>query len=300
MRKSSLIIIFLFIAFMFLIPPKQQVENIEIESLPLRQCGDGSTPEDPLNITVDQYYGNSWVHNWSTYFETYSVRYLQIHLVENEIYFLYLKDAYLYWDIELYNDSLYTELLGVPYAVTGCSIWRRYMTFSPNRTGYYYLIFYKDGLQTNPSFIVLQAKPYIINTSKVVLISPPTIPVRVFHIDLLEGNYTCNQEVLYAVKERGWNYVVMSDDYGFFPKNNLFNMPACTLTLIFEDACEFELTYYLPVNEDPPDNETSPDNSTDNPTNPDGFGGLLSGMTPIFGVGLMVGILAICLMKKKK
>ena len=255
--------------------------------------GYGDIISDPYRLDLDTYYGENWTDFWVDN----DIRYLSVLLETNEIYYIYYESA-MFWDLELYYDPLYEYLLGTPYTVPGGKILREYLTFSPNSSGYYYIKLYQSGGINTLRIAVLQAEEYTINTTELVLISDPTHPIHVFQADLPEGNYTCSHDTLYAKVERGWNYAVLDVSYGTLPDNDLFIIQNGSYALIIEESCQFTLTCYLPANESPP--EEPPDDPGDNSTDDVSNTGVFDNMTPIFGVGVILGILVICKIKSKK
>lgn len=282
-----------FVFFLILLFPLTQRPNmVSIEiNLSIETSGDGSDPAYPYKLQLNTYYGE----NWTEYWVDYDIRYLTIRLFADEIYYIYHESS-LFWDIELYNDPLYLYLLGTPYTVPGGKIMRKYLTFSPNRTDYYYIKLYQSSSPSNVRLGVLQAEQYTVNISELVLISDPTYPIHIFQADLPEGNYTCSHESLYAKVERGWNYVVLDVSYGTFPENELFNLQAGSYTIIIEESCIFTLTYFAPPDTTPPE---EPGNGTDNNQTDTSIDSLFINMTPIFGIGAILGILVLYKVKKK-
>ncbi len=291
-KKSFIIIISFLIVLIVLLPNIQKTlfgKRI-IDNHPLNSDGYGDIPENPYKLDLDTYYGENWTDFWLDY----DIRYLSVRLEADEIYFIFLESC-IYWDLELYFDPLYTQLLGTPYTVFGHAF-REYLTFSPNTTGYYYIKLYQSSGFTSLRLAVLQAEQYTINTTEIVLISDPTIPIRIFQVDILEGEYRCSHDPLYAELDRGWNYVVLPPSYDTFHKDLRFDMQAGSLAIIIEESCLFTLTGYLPPNETPPED---PPNGTGN--DPTGLfpNDLLSNLTPVFGVGVLLGLLVLYKIKKK-
>ncbi len=263
-------------------------------------CGDlqpftiqgwGNDPSDPYWIETDIYYGA----DWGSFFGTYEIRYIAFSAVENEIYFIYIDPA-IWWDLELYDDPNFTILLGTPYSVSLGQVFREYLFFSPNRTGTYYLKLYQTTSITDLSLAVLTAKPYSLNTSKIVTIGEQYQPIQVFQIDVDEGNFSVTHDTLYATITRGWNYVVLEDAYNKFPLDCVFTLETGSYGILIEESCEFMLTSY------PPTNGTSqselPDTPPDNATDPVGSTSFLDDVSPIFGIGVLIGILVVYKVKK--
>ncbi|MFX1293379.1 MAG: hypothetical protein ACFFD2_00775 [Promethearchaeota archaeon] len=254
----------------------------------------GNNSSNPFPINVDTYYGDTW----GEYFDLYDVRYLTFNVQKDEIYFIYL-DSEMWWDLELYDDSNYTILLGTPYPVAIGGMFDEYLLFSPNRSDTYYLrLIQTSGFNFGIELAVLTANLYSINTSKLIIIGESYNPIQIFQVDLEAGNYSASYDALYAVIERGSNYVVFEEAYRKFPTEGTFSLDAGSYGIIFEESCEFTLTYYPLLNETPPDNppnEPPPKNDTDT----EGIGSFLDRITPLFGIGVIIGILVVYKVKKK-
>ena len=244
-------------------------------------AGDWENSTDPFHLDLNAYY---------TLPSGRDISYATFSVMARGIYFIYLGSP-MFWTSELYNNSDYTLLLGIPYSPPYSM--SKYMIFSPNHTGNYYLKLYSDYF--SGEIAILTAIPYIVNTSRLLIISPETNPVEVLQVELLEGNYSAPSFTIYTKVDRGWNYVVLPEMYGTFG-SELTHLTNGSYSLIIDESCNFRLTGYLPSirNETPPP-PPPPDNGTDtNQGNP-----ILNGITPLFGIGVLVGLCALYKFKKR-
>jgi hypothetical protein len=245
--------------------------------------GDGSNMSDPLLIETDVFQAYEFSQE-----ETY----LTFYVKANEIYFIFL-DSF-WWSAELYDNAGYTILLGTPYTVPGGTIFQKYLFFSPNRTGLYYLKLYKSPVTSTITLAILTVDPYTLNTSEIVTVGYGFHPIQIFQCDLAAGNYTASYDALYARITRGGNYVVLPNKYGTFP-TDLFPLANGSYGIVLEESCEFCLTYYVPQNATPPPEDPPGENDTNTSTT----GSFFDGITPVFGVGVLIGILVLYKLKKK-
>ena len=218
--------------------------------------------------------------------------YLTFQACANEIYFIYLSSVW--WNAELFDNAGYTILLGIPSTVPGGSIFQQYLFFSPNRTGAYYLKLYKSPVTSTITLAVLTAEIYTCNTSEIVTVGYGFHPIQVFQCNLSAGIYAATCDALYARITRGANYVVLPSQYGTFPEER-FTLENGSYGIILEASCVFCLTYYVPPNATPPPEDPSGENDTNTSTT----GSIFDGITPIFGVGVLIGILVLYKLKKK-
>jgi hypothetical protein len=241
---------------------------------------------NPYHLNLDVYY---------TLDGYYDVCYAAFPAVAKNIYFLSL-GSYIFWDLELYNNSAYSTLLGTPYSLPYPmgNLMEKYALFSPNQTKLYYLKLYcSSGF--DGKLAVLTAAPYTVNTSQLIVISEESNPIAVLQVDLIQGNYSTSGSTLYARIERGWNYVLLPENYGTLSSRATY-LPNGSYSLIIEASCNFRLSGYvfLKGNQTPPP-PPPPDNRTDtNQGNP-----ILNGVTPLFGIGVLVGLCALYKFKKK-
>lgn len=244
-------------------------------------AGDWSNIQDPFHLDLNTYY--TLPSDSAICYATFSVR-------AREIYFIYLSSP-LFWDSELYNNSDYTGLLGTPYSLPYSMVY--YMIFSPNHTGNYYLKLYSTyGIG---KLAVLTALSYTINTSRLIIISSETHPLELLQIELLQGNYSASSKATYAKVERGWNYVVLPEMYGVFD-SKVIPLTNGSYLIIIEESSNFCLTGYVPsLRNETPALSPLPANNSDT-----GQGNsILNGVTPLFGVGVIVGLYVLYKFKKK-
>lgn len=250
-------------------------------------AGDGTSPESPLAIELNQVY--------STWDDTY----YSFNVIINTTYYLYY-DHQMFWTPILFDDPSFTpaHLLGEAYTVSGSDPFQRYLIFSPNRTGTYYLQMVEEIDLSTVNFAVLTPEVYTINTSRLIIIAEQITPVKLLGINLESGNYSCSMEVLYAQISLGLNYVIFPEAYDILPKTVISYITAGYFLFIIEESCTFQLISYPRINTttvivppiDPPH-----DNTTDTESN-----SLFGEITPIMAVGAMIGVLFVCKMKKKK
>lgn len=244
------------------------------------QTGSWGNSSTPYQLALDTYY--VLPSGYDRCFATFFVQ-------AEDLYYVYL-DSLIFWDAELYNDSAYTTLLGTFYSVSMLS---EYLIFSPGHSGWYYLILYSNHFEGK--LAVHTAAPYTVNTTEFVVISPEAHPVQFFGVDLIQGNYSTAKETLYARIERGWDYVLLAEMYG-----TLGPTATClengTYGIIIEESCNFCLTGYQFF----PKNETVPDDpGHENKTDTTGASSILDGITPLFGIGVLVGLCVLYKFKKK-
>jgi len=266
-----------------------------IPTAPFLKLGDGSLYTDPFYVEINTYYG---FDEWEQYFNITDTRYITFDVQQNEVFYVYI-DPSSYWDLELFGDSNYTTLLGTPCSSPLGSPFRKHLFFSPNRTGGYFIrLYHQNSFSQTLTFAILNPDHYQINSSQIIIIGIGYHPIHVLQADLEAGNYSCSVSAVYAKMDRGWNYAAFPEHYGTFPSGDIFYLEAGTYGIIIEESCIFNLSYYPPKNETNPEGPSpDPDNSTDN--NSDG-GSLLDGVTPVFAVGVLLGILVLFLTKKKK
>ncbi len=258
----------------------------------LQVMGWGDNPADPFHVSLDYFYTN-----WSDYFSEYETRYIAFDLQAYEIYFILLDPAS-FWYLELYDDSEFSILLGTPYYVYYGKVFHEYLFFSPNRTGTYYIKLQRETPFLDLTFAVLTADSYSFNTSRVVIIGRDTHPIQIFQFDTPGGNFSSSTAALYAYIERGWNYVVFPEAYNQFPTEGTFPLGSGSYGVVIEESCEFLLTSYPPRNSSQEDPASDPpENSTEDDMN---ISSILDNVTPVFGIGILVGILVIYKMKKPK
>ncbi|MHA1130406.1 MAG: hypothetical protein ACTSQI_15130 [Candidatus Helarchaeota archaeon] len=289
MKKRILFLIFIIglLSLLSLTQRGQFNTPIDNTTIPFQTCEIGSTPENPRHLELNKYY-----EDWSSYFANYDIMYMDMNLTANEIYFIFHEPT-IWYSIELYDDPNFTIFLGTAYSVPAGQIMREYLLFSPNRTGLYYLKMYCSSSIATPRLAILVSVPYIINTTELVLISQETRPICIYQADLLEGEYKSSQGVLYAPVQKGWNYVILECAYGTTPTEEPFNLVNGSYAFIIEESCQFQITYFPKQNETLP--EEPPENTTDTGSDPDSF---LNGVTPIFGVGVIIGVLVLFKLKK--
>ncbi|MHA1266180.1 MAG: hypothetical protein ACTSRS_13185 [Candidatus Helarchaeota archaeon] len=251
--------------------------------VPLEVQGDGHDPSDPLTIYVDTYYGL----DWQDYFSTYDFRYLQVYLNANAIYFVFHESTFL-WDVGLFNDSSYSVLLGVPISVPEGQFSREYLTFSPNRTGFYYIKLYKENIFTSLNFAVLSATSYTLNTSHYIVIHDSIQPIYTFQTNISSGTYSCSYPTLAVKVSLGQNYGVSSSSYQKFPQDTPFQLEAGQYLLLIEETCEFSLTLI------------SSKNQTESAPFQDSRFDFFGEFSPIFAIGILIGIYVLYTFHKKK
>ena len=248
----------------------------------LTHAGEWGSRADPYPLNVDTYYTlpNSHDRCYTTFYAT----------VANQ-YYVYL-NSLTFWNAELFNDSAYSVPLGTFYSVPSHS---EYMVFSPDHSGWYYLILSSYGFDGKLS--ILKATDYQVNSTRIVVIGPDSCPVKFLGVDLIQGNYTTSQETLYVKIARGWNYVILDEQYGELGPASIY-LENGSYGIIIEKSCNFCLKGYLSF----PKNETIPpeDNKTDTDTGQTDsiFGGL--NLTPLFGIGILVGLCVLYKFRKKK
>jgi len=245
--------------------------------------GNWENESAPFILSLDTYYTLPSIYDFC--FATFLAQ-------AGDLYYISLRSL-IFWDAELYNDSAYAVLLGTFYTVSS-SPFSEYLIFSPGHSGWYYLILYCNGFAGK--LAILNATPYSANTTQLVVISPETNPVEFFGVDLMQGNYSSAQETLYMRIERGWDYVILPEMYSQFGSTSTY-LENGTYGIVIEESCNFCLTGYLYFQE----NETIPDDPDDeNKTDTGENGSILDGITPLFGVGVLVGLCALYKFKKKK
>jgi len=251
----------------------------------LSPAGDWGSMVDPNPLNVDTYY---------TLPTNYDLCYATFHANAGDIYYMYLASL-MFWDAELYNDSAYSVLLGTFYSVSSqlpASPFAKYLIFSPAHSGWYYLILYSHGF--NGKLAILNATSYHVNSTQLVVISSETCPVKFFDVNLIQGNYSTNRDTLYVKVDRRWNYVILPDLYGALGSGSIY-LENGSYGIMIEDSCNFCLTGYLYF----PRNETIPDDPDDNKTDTRQPSSIFDGITPLFGIGVLVGLCALYKFKKK-
>jgi hypothetical protein len=209
------------------------------------------------------------------------------------VYYIYLDYAGYMWNAELYNDSAHTELLGTFYQLPFELGMGYYMMFSPGHTGWYYLLLYCGII--NGKVAIFNATSYTINTTRLLVTSPETCPALTLYSDLVQGNYCTAQDRLYVRVERGWDYVFLSEMYGEVGPNLIY-LENGTYVFIFQESCNFRLTGYHFF----PKNETVPGDPNEGNKTDDGQpGSIWDGITPMFGIGVLVGLCTLYKFKKK-
>lgn len=247
------------------------------------QEGNWESNSTPYIVTLNTYYS---VPKNDLSFATFLAQ-------AGDIYYVYLENIP-FWTAELYNNSAYTCMLGTfyqaPYPLNTC-----HLIFSPGRSGWYYLLIYCKSQLFSSKLAILNATPYTVNTTQLIIISEETCPVRFLSADLVQGNYSTTQDQLYARIERGCDYVIFSEMYNELGPA-LTSLENDTYGFIFTRSCNFQLTGYrsFPKNETIPDD---PGNATE--TDPGQPSSIFDGITPLFGIGVLVGLCALYKFKKK-
>jgi len=265
-----------------------EVKSICLTRIPVVSQGKSwNNSNDPYVLTLNTYYE---IPNDDLSFATF-------HAQTGDIYYVYLKYVPS-WDAELYNDSAYQHLLGtfysIPLPIQYPLYSGSYMIFSPAHSGWYYLLLYCDFPWGDGRIAILNATPYIVNTTRLIAISPETCPVQFLSVDLTQGNYTTLRDRLYVRIERGWGYVILPEMYGILGPAPTY-LEDGTYGLIFEESCNFCLTGFCSF----PRNKTNSNNPGDNNTDGRAGSSILNGITPLFGIGILVGLFVLYKFKKK-
>jgi len=252
------------------------------------QMGNWENSSDPFVVTLDTYY--TIPHR--------DLLFAAFYAQAGAIYYIYL-DGVPNWDAELYNDSAYTTNLGpfyrLPLIMGSPYINHYYMIFSPRHSGWYYLLLYCEIPLIDGSLAILNAIPYTVNTTQLVVISPRTCPVQFFNVDLVQGNYSATREELYVRVERGGDYVLLPEMYGTLGSISTY-LENGTYGFIFQESRNFCLTGYPLF----PKNETIPvDPVNENKTDTGQPDSIWDGITPLFGIGVLVGLCVLYKFKKK-
>ena len=267
-------------------PSISTVQSLSPTGTPLIKTTGWSNITNPYALNMNTYY---------TLPALYGICYATFLVDAGEMYYVYLESP-MFWDAELYNDSAYNFLLGTFYSVSTqlpISPFAKFMVFSPAHSGWYYLILYSNGF--SGKLAILNASSYQVNSTQLVIISPETCPVKFFGVDLIQGNYSANRDTLYVKVERGWDYVILPESYGGLGSESIY-LENGSYGIIIEESCNFCITGTLHF----PQNNTIPDDPGDgNKTDIVQGGSIFDGITPLFGIGVLVGLCALYKFRKK-